>query len=281
LNSTAISSLVCAVSLLIFAVVGLMYAFRRIFPSTKDVPRMPPSNASESAPAPASSRISLRPPSRALPPVASLTPTERPASNLPYERIPTLLSAAERDFFAALQQAAPAGHRIFGQVRLANLVQVKQSARRDKSHWWRIQAKCLDFVLVDSASFAPRLVIELDDRSHARADRRERDAFVDDVLASAGIPILHVRWQRSYDTQALAQQIATVLSVAMPSNSALAPPVAVGLATAAGSHTAVPIHQPSPPQPTPIRHVCGQCQAELREAAKFCSQCGAVFSVAP
>jgi len=257
MNSTALPGLTCAVSLIILAVGVLIYAFRRLSPSTKGAPPLPTPNPSTSAPAPRSSRISLRPPSRALPPLASLTPAPKPASNLPYERIPTLLTAAERDFFAALQQAAPAGHRIFGQVRLANLVQVKPWARRDKSHWWRIQAKCLDFVLVDSASFAPSLVIELDDRSHDRVDRRERDAFVDDVLASAGIPILHVRWQRSYDTQALAQQIATVLSMAMLSNSALAPPVAVGLATAAGSHTAVPIHTPSSSQPTPTRHVCG------------------------
>jgi len=124
----------------------------------------------------------------------------QPDPRSPYERIPTLLTAAERDFFAALQQATPAGHQIFAQVRLANLVQVKQSARRDKSHWWRIQAKCLDFVLVDAATFAPRLIVELDDASHARADRRHRDAFVDDVLAAAGIPVLHIRWQRSYNT---------------------------------------------------------------------------------
>jgi len=278
MNSTALPGLTCAASLIILAVGVLIYAFRRVSPSTNGAPPVPAPKPSASSVAPRPSRISLRPPSLPLPRLASVTSAPKPAANLPYERIPHLLTAAERDFLAALQQAAPAGHQVFGQVRLANLVQVKQSARRDKSHWWRIQAKCLDFVLVDSASFAPRLVIELDDRSHDRADRRERDAFVDDVLASAGIPILHVRWQRSYDSRALAQQIAASLRIAMPTIAASVPPIAVALATAPVSHAAAPAPNPSPAQPTPMRHVCGQCQAELREATKFCSNCGAVFS---
>src|SRR5205085_2053644 len=66
-------------------------------------------------------------------PREAAAPTARPDPRSPYERIPTLLTAAERDFFAVLQQAVPAGHQIFAQVRLANLVQVKPWARRDKS----------------------------------------------------------------------------------------------------------------------------------------------------
>src|SRR5262245_32994965 len=54
----------------------------------------------------------------------------RPDPRSPYERLPTLLTAAERDFFAVLQQAAPVSHHTFAQVRLANLIQVKPWARR-------------------------------------------------------------------------------------------------------------------------------------------------------
>lgn len=215
------------------------------------------------------------------PRAAAASPT-RPDPRSPYERIPTLLTAAERDFFAALQQAAPVSHQIFAQVRLANLVQVKPWARRDKSHWWRIQAKCVDFVLVDAATFAPRLVVELDDASHNRADRRDRDAFVDEVLAATGIPILHIRWQRSYDTRALAEQIAGWLGIAAPvpapalhgDASVPAPPlptVPTAVPAVASSITPAPI--------AASRRACGQCQAELREGAKFCAQCGAVFTV--
>ena len=115
-----------------------------------------------------------------------------------------------------LLEAAPSGCQVFAQVSLAGLVQVKGWARRDKSHWWRIPAKRLDFVLVDAATLAPRLVVELDDASHDRADRRERDAFVDEVLAGVGMPILHVRWQRRYNARTLAEQIVVAMGMAAP-----------------------------------------------------------------
>ena len=82
-------------------------------------------------------------------------------------------------------------------------------------NWYKIQAKCVDFVICEARAFAPRLVVELDDRSHDRADRRKRDAFVDDVLAAAGA-VVHIRCQRSYNLSALTQQIAAALGVDAP-----------------------------------------------------------------
>jgi very-short-patch-repair endonuclease len=105
-----------------------------------------------------------------------------------------LLTRVEQDFFIVLQQAIPTGWQLFPQVRLANLVDVAPHARRSYTHFNRIAAKCVDFVLCDGATLTPRLVIELDDASHQRPDRQQRDAFVDAVLQAARLPILHVRW---------------------------------------------------------------------------------------
>ena len=189
---------------------------------------------------------------------------------------------------------------IFAQVRLANLVEVQRWARRDKTHWYKIQAKCVDFVFCEPHTFIPRLVIELDDSSHNRADRRERDAFVDDVLAAAGLPILHVRWQRRYDTGALAAQIAGQLGIDTPTPIAapLPEPAAAAsdglwrpIAPASVPELAIlpaPARTTAPAQArpssiatpsTPMRRACGQCQAELREGAKFCPSCGATFDL--
>jgi hypothetical protein len=60
-----------------------------------------------------------------------------------HEVLPALLTAAERELFAVLCDTTPAGFAVYPQVRLAGLVQVKPAARRDTSHWWRIEAKCL------------------------------------------------------------------------------------------------------------------------------------------
>ncbi|HEY3232894.1 MAG TPA: DUF2726 domain-containing protein [Roseiflexaceae bacterium] len=145
------------------------------------------------------------------------------AAHLPYAPIPNLLSPAERDFLAVLQTATPIGYRIFAQVRLANLVQVEAWARGNKGHFYRIQAKCVDFVLCDTQTTAPCLVVELDDSSHNRPDRQARDAFVDAVLATAGIPILHVRWRQRYDPRELAGHICAKLQMARP-GPAITPP---------------------------------------------------------
>lgn len=38
----------------------------------------------------------------------------------------------------------------------------------------------------------PVLAIELDEKSHQRKDRKDRDAFVDQVFQAAALPLLHV-----------------------------------------------------------------------------------------
>lgn len=192
---------------------------------------------------------------------------------LPYARNDRLLTISEGDFYAVLRQALPPGHLLFAQVRLAGLVRVQPWAQRDKTHWYKIQAKCVDFVVCDERTFAPRLVVELDDASHDREDRAARDAFVDEVLAGVGLPILHVRWQRQYSEAALAAQILAALGGRGDEAPAeqIWRPIPI---------TAAPIAASQPAQATTAeqRRLCGQCEAELRPGARFCSQCGATFS---
>lgn len=38
-----------------------------------------------------------------------------------------------------------------------------------------------------------RCIVELDDSSHDASDRKERDAFVDEVVTSVGYQIIHTR----------------------------------------------------------------------------------------
>ncbi|MGB9236823.1 MAG: DUF2726 domain-containing protein [Terriglobales bacterium] len=49
--------------------------------------------------------------------------------------------------------------------------------------------------------------IVLDDRSHLRWDRMKRDAFVDEIMKSVGLRILHVPAAYSYDADALRGEI--------------------------------------------------------------------------
>jgi hypothetical protein len=49
--------------------------------------------------------------------------------------------------------------------------------------------------------------VELDDKSHRRADRASRDGFVEKALAGAGIPLARFPVQRSYKEQDIAKKI--------------------------------------------------------------------------
>lgn len=144
---------------------------------------------------------------------AAPTPLPAPRSELPYARQRALLTDAERDCFAALCAAAPAGWHVFPQVRLApragaaghaQLAAALQPHRREVRQLRALRARRAH----------PRLVVELDDASHSRPDRQRRDAFVDAALAAAGLPILHVRWQRRYEVARLAADIQAAAGLA-------------------------------------------------------------------
>jgi hypothetical protein len=128
----------------------------------------------------------------------------RTVSTLPYAPIP-LLTAAEKKFFAALEQAVPEGCYVLAQVRLANLVQVKPGTPEFWKHFTKIGMKTVDFVVVRRETMTPVLVVELDDKSHDKADRRERDKFVNEVLASISLPIMRWPALSSYNMGELTQ----------------------------------------------------------------------------
>ena len=56
----------------------------------------------------------------------------------------------------------------------------------------KIKAKHTDFVFCDPDTLEILAGLELDDPSHERPERMERDEFVDNAYAAAGIPLIHV-----------------------------------------------------------------------------------------
>ena len=131
-----------------------------------------------------------------------------PRSALPYRRKP-VLSPWERKALPGLLRQLPPGCHLCPQVRLAELLAVTArdpSARQTALN--RVASKSVDFVVVDLASGDARLVIELDDRSHDRPDRRDRDALVDAALRVAGIPVARFRPGQRLDVSQHLQEAA-------------------------------------------------------------------------
>ena len=103
-----------------------------------------------------------------------------------------LLSYNEKDAFKKLQSAAnEVGYTVFSKVRLLDLLE-PVSGKNYRSYFYKVQAKHVDFVLLDEKLVA-RCIVELDDNSHDAEDRKARDAFVDEIVTSVGYQIIHTR----------------------------------------------------------------------------------------
>jgi very-short-patch-repair endonuclease len=82
-----------------------------------------------------------------------------------------------------------------------------QIAKEKLSFNNQINQKRVDFVLMNAGSQDTVTVIELDDRSHHRDKTKERDAFVDAVLARAGIPIVRIAAAATYNERELRRRL--------------------------------------------------------------------------
>ncbi len=103
-----------------------------------------------------------------------------------------LLSPTEARFYSCLRQISE--HRCLIQVK-PRLADVFQHAKGDVSGFNKISQKHVDFLICRNDDWMPMLGIELDDDSHERKERRQRDMFVNALFAATGIPLLriHVR----------------------------------------------------------------------------------------
>lgn len=130
-----------------------------------------------------------------------------PADPLPYAKKEYLFSAAEANFLGVLNQAIQSEYLVFAKVRLADLFYVKKGTKKRQSFFNKIQSKHVDFVLCSKSPIKPVLAIELDDSTHQRLDRVQRDLFVDDLFKTAGLPLIHVAAKRTYNISELRDAI--------------------------------------------------------------------------
>lgn len=103
-----------------------------------------------------------------------------------------ILTNREYEFYKKLKPLADkCGLNIYTKVRLADLVEPKPKG--ENPLWMecfnKIRSKHIDFALADGDTNII-VLIELDDRSHERPDRVERDDFVNAVLKNTGYTLL-------------------------------------------------------------------------------------------
>ena len=118
----------------------------------------------------------------------------------PYVMNQVLFSPAERSFLGVLEQAIGREYRVLGKVRVADVVSVNSMS--DRSGWQkafnRISAKHFDFVLCRKDDLSICAAIELDDKSHQKNKRQQRDAFVAGLCKAIALPFIQVQAQSAY-----------------------------------------------------------------------------------
>ena len=106
-----------------------------------------------------------------------------------YKKTP-LLSKHEAAAYLRIKEVAnQKGYTVFTKVRLLDLVEPKERYKKDQSYLHKIWAKHVDFVICDEKMVA-KWIIELQDSSHTRADRIERDNLVKAILSNCNYRIL-------------------------------------------------------------------------------------------
>lgn len=137
-------------------------------------------------------------------PAALPAPANNPLDLI--QRTDNLLTPAELAFFAVLEPLVHSTHRISAKVRLADLFSAVQGPGQQTA-FNKISRKHIDFVVTDSATSRILCGIELDDSSHNRPDRIERDRFVNELFARNQLPLLRVPFSWTYYPDGLREKL--------------------------------------------------------------------------
>jgi hypothetical protein len=125
-----------------------------------------------------------------------------------YKLKESLITPAEENFLKVLKEVVGDKYIIENQVQLSRIVKPIDSGKNYTNYtdFNKIKAKSVDFVLFDKY-YKPYLCIELDDRSHLRFDRVKRDLFVDEIMKSVNLRIIHIPVAYSYNIDDLRHKI--------------------------------------------------------------------------
>jgi hypothetical protein len=175
-------------------------------------------------------------------------PAAAPVGPLPYRLRDDFLSPAELSFYHVLASVIDTRGVISAKVRLADIFFVARP-NENKGAYNAINQKHVDFLICDPLTMKPLFAAELDDASHNRADRKERDEFVDKTFQAASLPLLHIAAQRDYNPRDIAAQIAPYIAAKVEPTPAPAAPAS-----------------PSPAPALPINNAAS--------AAPVCPKCG-------
>lgn len=127
--------------------------------------------------------------------------------NYKYKSCGTILTPAEQTFFKTLKEAVGETAGISLKPRLADILQPEAKGKAYQAAFNRICSKHVDFLLYDPTTLQIKAAIELDEKSHQRPKRKQRDDFVNHAFQTANIPLHRFKVQKQYDPQQIAGKL--------------------------------------------------------------------------
>jgi hypothetical protein len=151
-------------------------------------------------------------------PKSAETAVDETVEALPYRLRDDFLSPAELNFYRVLKQTVGNSVAICLKVSLGDLFYPKTGNHSENQIYRnRIDRKHVDFLLCDPKTMRPLLGIELDDASHRKVTRQERDRFVEQVFVAAGLPLLRQPVLSAYNTQELSAKLVELVDINLQS----------------------------------------------------------------
>ncbi|TDY03823.1 DUF2726 domain-containing protein [Thiohalophilus thiocyanatoxydans] len=131
-----------------------------------------------------------------------------------YRQRRMLFTPAERSFLGVLDQAISDKYRVFGKVRVADIITPAKGMSR--KNWQiafnRISAKHFDYVLCSKDKLEVIAVIELDDKSHNTKKANDRDSLLENACKSASLSLIRFQAKSNYQIQNVRDHIELVLN---------------------------------------------------------------------
>lgn len=140
----------------------------------------------------------------------SVTAPEKAQYN--YKTKQYLMTYAENNFYKFLVEAVSDTYYIYPQVHLSKIVDHKVEGQNWKRAFSHVNQKSVDYILCDKHYISPKLVIELDDKTHERPDRIDRDREVERILRQVGLPLLRIKKIDEFTPSELADKIKSLVA---------------------------------------------------------------------
>lgn len=117
-----------------------------------------------------------------------------------YSRKGSIATPTELIFYRRLLLITKGNYAIVPQAHLSSFLDEKTKGQNWKRAFYAINSKSVDFLVCEKDSLRPLFAIELDDYTHKRYKRVQRDGIVNDIMAKAKIPLVRFE-QGEWDTE--------------------------------------------------------------------------------